>query len=79
MIYPMPSGVQLPLFMCVVVLSNVLQSYMTMNSTRGGGMGEKQDQDQEEEERKNKAEDFPEWASAKAEVWFGQRRSARVS
>jgi hypothetical protein len=37
MIYPMPSGVQLPLFMCCAVLSNVLQSYMTMSRGSDGG------------------------------------------
>jgi hypothetical protein len=57
MIYPMPSGVQLPLFMCVVVVSNVLQSYMTMSS--GGQDGEVE------------KETFSEWASVKAGRWFG--------
>jgi hypothetical protein len=68
MIYPMPSGVQLPLFMCVVILSNVLQSYMTMNSAGGRNKEGNQEGNQEV-----KPEKFPEWASAKAKRWFGRR------
>jgi hypothetical protein len=73
MIYPMPSGVQLPLFMCIVVLSNVLQSYMTMST--GGGQGD-EDGPVERELRDSALPplDFQEWASAQVDQYFDRAR-----
>jgi len=68
MIYPMPSGVQLPLFMCCAVLSNVLQSYMTMSRGSGGGPAA------ELRAAGGDSLDFAEWASTQVEQRvFGRR------